>query len=400
MQQYNYIVKDKLGQTKKGLIEAVDTRAASAILHEKGFVVIKIEEKKKEFNFSIGSGVNIGAVANFTRQLSTMIASGLPLTDSLVVLQKQTENKKLQEIVAQIADDIQGGSTFATSLAKHPKAFSIAYINIVKAGESSGTLDKVLLKLADTMEKEREFQAKVKGAFIYPTIILIAMALVITVIMIFVIPKLSELYSQLNVQLPLPTKIIMALSGFMVNFWWLVILVIVGFTILLRRYRSTESGALVVDKIILKIPIMGKLNRDSSLTEFTRTLSSLIAAGVPILEGLKISGDVAGNATHRLAIKKAAVLVEKGSQLSKAIGQDDTFPAIVPQMIAVGEETGKIDEVLARVSNYFDLEVDHQVKNLTASLEPIIMIVLGVMVAFLVISIIMPIYGLTSSFGN
>lgn len=400
MQQFTYIVKDKVGQTKKGLIEAVDARAASGILHEKGFVVIKIEEKKKGVSFSIGGSVNIGSVANFTRQLATMIASGLPLTDSLVVLQKQTENKKLQEIVAQIADDIQGGSTFAASLAKHPKEFSVAYINIVKAGESSGTLDKVLLKLADTMEKDREFQSKVRGAFIYPTIIMIAMALVITVIMIFVIPKLSDLYTQMNVQLPLPTKIIMALSNFMVNFWWLVILVIVGAGIALRRYRKTESGALVVDRIILKIPIMGKLNRDSSLTEFTRTLGSLISAGVPILEALKISGDVSSNATHRLAIKKAAVLVEKGSQLSKAIGQDNTFPAIVPQMIAVGEETGKIDEVLGRVSNYFDLEVDHQVKNLTASLEPIIMIVLGVMVAFLVISIIMPIYGLTSAFGN
>lgn len=399
MQQFTYIVKDKVGQTKKGLIEAVDARAASAILHEKGFVVIKIEEKKKEFSFSFG-GVNLGAVANFTRQLSTMIASGLPLTDSLVVLQKQTENKLLQEIITSVADDIQGGSTFASSLAKHPKAFSIAYINIVKAGESSGTLDKVLLKLADTMEKDREFQAKVKGAFVYPTIIMIAMAMVITIIMIFVVPKLTDLYSQLSVDLPLPTKILMFLSKFMVNFWWLLIILGVGASTMLRRYRKTEAGALVIDRIILKIPIMGKLNRDSSLTEFTRTLSSLIGAGVPILEGLKISGDVAGNATHRLGIKKAAVLVEKGTPLSKAIGQDDTFPAIVPQMIAVGEETGKIDEVLERVSTYFDLEVDHQVKNLTASLEPIIMIVLGIMVALLVISIIMPIYGLTSSFGN
>ncbi len=399
MQQFDYIVKDKVGQTKKGIVEAVDARAASAILHEKGFVVIKIEEKKKALGFNF-SGVNLGAVANFTRQLSTMIASGLPLTDSLVVLTKQTENAKLKEIITSVADDIQGGSTFAASLAKHPKAFSVAYINIVKAGESSGTLDKVLLKLADTMEKDREFQAKVKGAFVYPTIIMIAMVLVISIIMIFVVPKLTDLYTQLNVDLPLPTQMLIILSNFMVNFWWLVIILGVGASILFKRYRSTEAGALVVDRIVLKLPIMGRLNRDSSLTEFTRTLSSLISAGVPILEGLKISGSVARNATHRLAIKKATVLVEKGAQLSKALGQDGTFPAIVPQMIAVGEETGKIDEVLERVSAYFDLEVDHQVKNLTASLEPIIMIVLGIMVAILVVSIIMPIYGLTSSFGN
>lgn len=399
MEQFTYTVKDKAGVTRKGLVEAADPRAASTILHERGYVVIKVEPKQKEITIGFG-GVGIGHIANFTRQLATMITSGLPLTESLVVLQKQTENKKLTEIIRELADDIQGGSTFAATLAKHPKEFSVAYINIIKAGESSGTLDKVLTKLAETLEKQREFEAKVKGAFVYPIIILIAMGLVMGIILIFVIPKLSELYSQLNIDLPLPTVIMIGLSNFAVHFWWLVIILGVIGVIALRRYRATEAGSLVIDQLILKIPVMGKLNRDSSLTEFTRTLSSLIAAGVPILEGLKISGDVATNATHRLAIKQTATLVEKGAQLSKAIGQNDVFPAIVPQMIAVGEETGKIDDVLAKVSNYFELEVDHQVKNLTSSLEPIIMIVLGVMVALLVISVILPIYSLTSAFGN
>lgn len=399
MQQFNYIIKDAQGLTKKGVVEAVDSRQASSILHDRGYVVIKIEEKKKEFAFHFG-GIGLGPIANFTRQLATMISSGLPLTESLVVLERQTENERLRVVIKQLGDDIQGGQTFAGSLSKHPGEFSIAYINIVKAGESSGTLDKVLAKLADTLEKDREFQAKVKGAFVYPVIILIAMALVIGVIMIFVVPKLSELYTQLNIDLPLPTKVMIFLSKFVAGFWWLIIIAFFGLSILLRRYRKTESGALVVDRIILKMPIFGKLNRDSSLTEFTRTLAALISAGVPILEGLKISGDVASNATHRLAVKKATALVEKGAQLSKALGQDATFPAIVPQMVAVGEETGKIDDVLNKVSNYFELEVEHQVKNLTAALEPIIMIVLGVMVALLVISIILPIYNITSAFGN
>ncbi len=399
MQQFNYIIKDAQGQTKKGVIEAVDSRQASSILHDRGYVVIKIEDKKKEFAFHFG-GIGLGPIANFTRQLATMISSGLPLTESLVVLEKQTENDRLKVILKQLADDIQGGQTFAACLAKHPNEFSIAYINIIKAGESSGTLDKVLAKLADTLEKDREFQAKVKGAFVYPAIILIAMTLVIGVIMVFVVPKLSELYVQMNIDLPLPTVIMIALSKFVSSFWWLIILAFIGASILLRRYRKTESGALVVDRLMLKVPIFGKLNRDSSITEFTRTLAALIAAGVPILEGLKISGEVASNATHRLAVKKAISLVEKGAQLSKAIGQDDTFPVLVPQMIAVGEETGKIDDVLNKVSNYFELEVEHQVKNLTSALEPIIMIVLGVMVALLVISIILPIYNITSAFGN
>lgn len=399
MQQFDYVVKDARGQTKKGVVEAVDKKQASSILHEKGFVVIKIDEKKKEFAIHFG-GIGLGPVSNFTRQLATMISSGLPLTESLVVLEKQTENERFKEIIKKLADDIQGGTTFAGALAKHPDEFSLAYINIVKAGESSGTLDKVLAKLADTLEKQREFQSKVKGAFVYPAIILVAMVMVIAVIMIFVVPKLTDLYTQLNITLPLPTKILIFLSKVFVNFWWLMIIIAVAANIGFRRYRKTEEGALVVDRLMLKVPIMGKLNRDSSLTEFTRTLGSLISAGVPILEGLKISGDVATNALHRQAVHRAAALVEKGAQLSKAVGQDPIFPAIVPQMIAVGEETGKIDDVLNKVSNYFELEVEHQVKNLTSALEPIIMIVLGVMVALLVISIILPIYNITSSFGN
>jgi type IV pilus assembly protein PilC len=191
-----------------------------------------------------------------------------------------------------------------------------------------------------------------------------------------------------------------SISNFFVNFWWLVIIGAVIGIAALRRYRKTSKGALVIDRLLLRIPVLGKLNRDSSFTQFTRTLSSLVAAGVPILEGLKISGEVATNATHRLAVQKATTLVEKGAPLSKALGQDPTFPPLIPQMVSVGEETGKIDEVLDKVSNYFELEVEHQVKNIESSLEPIIMIVLGIVVAGLVISIILPIYGLTSGFGN
>lgn len=399
MEQFRYIVKDKKGQTQKGLVEAVDQRQAASILHERGFLVIKIESKAKEFSFHFG-GIGLGPVANFTRQLATMVTSGLPLTDSLVVLEKQTESERMRLIISQLAQDIQAGNTFAAGLAKHPKVFSLAYINIIKAGESSGTLDKVLLKLADTIEKEREFQAKVKGAFVYPSIIVVAMVLVISIIMIFVVPQLTNLYKDLNIDLPLPTVILIFLSGVFVNFWWLMIIGFIGLVMAFKRYKGTEAGAKVIDGITLKLPIFGKLNRDSSLTEFTRTLSSLVAAGVPILEGLKISGDVATNALHREAVHQSAALVEKGAPLSKALGTNPIFPAIVPQMVAVGEETGKIDDVLGKVANYFELEVEHQVKNLTSSLEPIIMIVLGIMVAILVISIILPIYKITSSFGS
>ncbi len=399
MKQFKYTVRDKKGNNKEGLIEAANTRSASQILHEKGYFVVSIQSHKEGAgDIKFFGKPNLGDVANFTRQLATMIESGLPLTDSLTILQKQTEKEQFQEVISQLAEEIQGGGTFADALAKHEGIFSLAYVNIVRAGESSGTLDSVLKDLADTLEKDREFQSKVKGAFIYPAIIMIAMLLVATIILIFVVPKLTELYTDLDITLPLPTVILIFISEVAIKFWWLfIILGVVGFTAL-KRYRKTPKGALLIDRIILKIPIMGKLNRDSSMTQLTRTLGALSGAGVPILEALKISSSVATNAVHRQAITRTATLVEKGTPLSKALAQDDVFPPILPQMVSVGEETGKMDDVLNKVSHFYELEVEHQVKNLTTALEPIIMIVLGIMVALLVISIILPIYNITSAF--
>ena len=399
MQEFDYTVTDKKGTYHKGLIQAVSSKDAARVLHEKGFTIIKIEEKKKGLGeIKIFGGINIAAKATFTRQLATMITSGLPLADSLAVLEKQTENASLQTVIKTISEDISGGSNFATSLSKHASVFSTAYINVVKAGEASGTLDKVLLKLADTMEKEREFQGKLKGAMVYPAIITMAMLLVAAIILIFVIPKLSQVYIDMGITLPLPTRILIAVSGFMVKFWWLVIIGIVGGTIGFRRYRKTPEGALVVDRLILKMPVFGKLTRDSSLTEFTRTLGALVSAGVPILESLKIAGETATNATHREAVGRVVSKVEKGATLSKALAAEDVFPPLIPQMASVGEETGKMDEVLTKVSIFFETEVELEVKNLTTALEPIIMIILGVMVGLLMISIILPIYSITSAF--
>jgi type IV pilus assembly protein PilC len=398
MEEYTYTVVDKKGATKKGIVQASSPKQAATVLHEKGFTIVSIEPKKKGLAIHILGGVGIGILAQFTRQLATMITSGLPLADSLEVLNKQTENQKMQEIIASVSEDIEGGNSFSSALGKHPDIFSAAYINMIKAGEASGTLDKVLLKLADTLERDREFRGKVKGAMIYPAVILIAMTLVGAVILIFVVPKLTEVYEDLNIALPLPTRMLISTSDFLVKFWWLVTILIVVGIIVLRRYRKTPEGALAIDRILLKLPVIGKLNRDSSLAEFTRTLGSLVAAGVPIIEALKISGNTAGNAVHRQAVGNVVGLVEKGATLSKALAKEETFPPIVPQMSSVGEETGKMDEVLGKVAHFFEVEVEQQVKNLTTALEPIIMVVLGILVALLMISIVMPIYSITSAF--
>jgi type II secretory pathway component PulF len=233
---------------------------------------------------------------------------------------------------------------------------------------------------------------------VYPVIIVSAMVIVMFIIMVFVVPKLSEVYTEIGLALPLPTRILIGTSKFMSTFWWLIIILVVGGIYALQRYRKTQEGSLVIDSLILKVPIIGKLNRDSSVTEFTRTLGLLVGAGVPILESLKIAGSTATNALHRAAVAKVAALVEKGAQLSKAIAAEEAFPPLIPQMMSVGEETGKMDEVLAKVSHFFELEVEQEVKNLTTAIEPLIMIVLGIMVALLMISIILPIYSITQAF--
>ena len=398
MQEFKYSVTDSKGQSHKGLVEAVNKKQAANILHERGFTVLSIVEKKGQFEINLFNKIGIGPVATFTRQLATMISSGLPLAESLEVLKKQTENKRLQGVIGEISEEISGGSNFSSALSKHGEVFNFAYINIIKAGEASGTLDKVLLKQADVLEKEREFKGKVQGALIYPAIISVAMLLVAAIILIFVVPKLAEVYVDLEITLPLPTRILMALSSFTVKFWWLIIIGIVGGSSLLRRYRKTESGALVIDRLLMQVPVFGKLNRDTSLTEFTRSLGALVDAGVPILESLKISGATASNAIHRKAVANVIIKVEKGASLSKALESEEVFPPIIPQMASVGEETGKMNEVLTKVSQFFEQEVDQQVKNLTTALEPIIMVTLGIMVGLLMVSIILPIYSITDAF--
>ncbi|OGY23411.1 MAG: hypothetical protein A2172_04245 [Candidatus Woykebacteria bacterium RBG_13_40_15] len=398
MQEFFYEVKDKQDETLKGVVEAVSTDQAAKILHEQGYTILKIQAKGKGLSLPFLGGIGIGPISQFTRQLATMVTSGLPLADSLDVLKKQTENKNLQVVIEQIAESIQAGNPFSAALQKHPKVFSKAYINVVRAGEASGTLDKVLLRLADNLEKERQFQGEVRGAMIYPAIIVSAMVVVSMIVLVFVVPKLTEVYTGLDIPLPLPTIILMAVSGFMSRFWWLLVILAVAGIYTLRRYKATPEGALVIDRLILRLPVIGKLNRDSSLTEFTRTLSILVGAGVPILESLKIAGDTGTNAVHRDAASHVVALVEKGTPLSKSIEEFPTFPPIISQMTNVGEETGKMDEVLDKVSRFFEQEVEQQVKNLTAAIEPIVMIVLGIGVAFLMISIVLPIYSITSAF--
>ena len=326
-----------------------------------------------------------------------MIVAGLSLPDSLTILRTQTTNPAFARVL-DIEHQIVGGGNLADSLGKYPTYFPAIYVALIRAGESSGTLDKVLSRLAETLEAQREFKSKVQGAMIYPVIIVIGMVAVVMVMMTVVIPKLTDLYKDFGISLPVSTQILITMSQFFVRFWWLMIIAGVGGFFGFMKWKKTAVGERIMDSLILRIPLFGELQKKVILVEFTRTLGMLITAGIHILEGLNILRDSVGNVLFRDAITDISKKVEKGFPLGDTFAQYDVFPPIVSQMMKVGEETGKLDDTLGKLSHYFETESEHLVKGLTTAIEPIIMVVLGVGVGFIVISVITPIYNLTSQF--
>jgi type IV pilus assembly protein PilC len=401
MPTYLYKARDSQGQEVKGTVEAQDHKQALTILKEKKYFPYFLREQSEGFLAGLYKyffkRISLAQIATFTRQLSTMVNAGLPLTEALTILKSQEESQ-LTIAVAGILRDVEGGSNLGDALQKHPKIFSPVYVALVRAGESAGVLDNILSRLADNLETQREFQAKVKGALLYPIIIIIGMGLVMFLMMVFVVPKLTSLYSEFNADLPQATLMLINLSKFMVSFWWLIIVLLVGLIYLLKMINADKEGRRKIDTIKFKIPISGKLQMQIALAELTRTLGLLVGAGISIVEALEISSKTTNNIIIEEGIMVARKQVEKGFPLSSAIAENHFFPQILSQMLSVGEETGKVDEVLLKVSRYFQSESEESLKGLTTAIEPLIMILLGVGVAFLVIAIIMPIYNLTSQF--
>jgi type IV pilus assembly protein PilC len=326
-----------------------------------------------------------------------MISAGLPLANALSILVQQSK-AEMSRLVATILQDVEGGNTFTKSLAKHPEVFTSIYIQLVNAGEVGGVLDDILARLANNMEKTKEFRGKTRGAMIYPVIVILAMIAVASIMMIFVIPKLSEMYKDFGAEMPLPTLILIGISTFMVNFWWLILLIIAGAILAFREWIKTHAGRVTYDRFLLNLPIMGELMKKITLTEFARTLSLLLGAGISLLQALDIVTQGVDNIIYKEALQDVYKQVEKGVPVSKALSQYDDFPPILFQMMSVGEETGKLDEVLGKLATYFEQESEQAVKNLTAAIEPLIMIVLGIGVGAMVIAVILPIYNLTSQF--
>lgn len=389
------------GESIEGLIEARDPSEAAAYLRSKELVPIKIIKKEKnkleELLPFFGNKVKSSDIVNFTRQLSAMLSSGLTLLRSLEILKNQVGNQALVEIIDNIIRDIQEGSSFSRSIAKYPQVFSPVYVALIEASEGSGLLDKAFLRLADTLEKQQKLKNTVKSALTYPAIVVVMMIVVVFIMMIFVIPQISTLYESLNVSLPLPTLILIQISNFFVSFWIipLVSLFIAGFAY--NRWYKTVEGRLTIDSMLLKVPIFGNLTRRTILAEFSRTLGILLGSGTLVVEALDRVSNITGNIHYKNAIADVEKRVEKGVTIGDAMSVYYLFPPNLVELVKIGEQTGKLDETLIKASEYFENEVDQTVKTLSAAMEPIILVFLGVGVAFLVISILTPIYQITSS---
>ena len=396
-----YKAVDSKGKSVDGMIDARSVNEVAAYLRSKELTPIKIIKKEKS-NFGnlvpfIGGKINSKDMVNFTRQLSSMLTSGLTLLRSLEIYKNQVGNHTLIEVIDGIIKDIQEGSSFSHAIAKYPKTFSPIYIALIEASEESGLLDKAFIRLADTLEKQEKLKGTLKSALTYPAIVIVMMTLVSIVMLIFVIPQISSLYESLNVALPLPTLILIGVSNFFVSFWIVPLMFLIIAGIAYKRWHKTEEGRLVVDSILLKVPIFGNLLKKTILAEFARTFGLLLGSGTLVVEALSKVSDVAGNIHYRNAIVDVARRVEKGITIGDAISLYSLFPPNLVELIKIGEQTGKLDETLVKASEYFENEVDQTVRTLSTALEPVILVILGIGVAFLVISILTPIYQITSS---
>lgn len=388
------------GKIVQGEMEAKDVQEGIFFLRNKQLVPISVGEIKAKTSLPFLGNFkksNTNDLVLFTRQLSSMLTSGLTLMQALNILKDQIQNPAMKEIVTGIIADVQEGKSLASALERYPKTFSSIYVSLIRAAESSGFLDKILLRLAENLEKQQKLKSTVKSALLYPIIIIVLMVLVMGVMMIFVVPQLTVLYQNLNIPLPFTTQVVVGISNFTVAFWPLVIGAVVALVVAYNRWQKTNSGKLIHDDLILKMPVFGPLVRETILTEFSRTLGLLVGSGTLVVKSLEETADVAGNQIYKTAILDISKRVEKGVTIGDALAAYDIFPPLLVQMVKIGEQTGKVDESLLKVSEYFEREVEGTVKTLTTAMEPFIMVILGISVAFLIISVITPIYNLTSS---
>ncbi|MBP6606726.1 MAG: type II secretion system F family protein, partial [Nitrospira sp.] len=391
MSTFAYVGRNRQGAVKKGELTAKTRDEAVEQLRKQQVVVTSLEEKSGmggKFKFSLGSGLTDKDLVVFTRQFGTMINAGLPLIQCLDILSTQSENKVLRETVGDVKNSVEAGSTFSDALKRHPKVFDDLYVNMIHAGEVGGLLDTILTRLAKHIEKAMKLKGQIKSAMVYPTAIVGVAVVIIGVLMVWVIPVFAQMFLEMSggkVGLPGPTQIVINVSNFFQSYWYAMGGAMVGAVIAIKRYYATVNGRVVIDRLLLKMPIVGDLIRKASVAKFTRTLGTLITSGVPLLEGLSICAKTSGNKVIEEALMNARVSISGGKTISEPLAKCNVFPKMVTHMIAVGESTGALDAMLGKIADFYEDEVDQAVETLTSLLEPIMMVVLGTIIGFIVI---------------
>jgi type IV pilus assembly protein PilC len=401
MPVYKWEGKTLKGTIKQGEMEAPNEAAIRIHLRQQNIVPTKVNAKGKEIHFSflMKRKVPPRAIAIFTRQLATMIDAGLPLVQSLEILSSQQESRTFKEVLRLVREDVEGGSTFAGALKKHPATFNELFTNLVVAGEEGGILDTILTRLANYIEKAEALKKKVKSAMIYPSTIVGVAIIVVMILMIFVIPVFETMFKSAGQNLPLPTYIVMQLSRFVKSYVLFIIPALILGVYLLRKYYQTNTGKLMIDRLLLKLPVFGPLFKKIAVARFSRTLGTLVSSGVPILDGLNIVSRTAGNRTVENAILNARASIREGETIAEPLGRSNIFPPMVISMISVGESTGALDTMLSKIADFYEEEVDIAVANLTSLLEPFLMIFLGVVIGGVVIAMYLPIFQMASAVG-
>jgi len=402
MPVYTYRGTSRTGASVSGERMADSKAELAALLRKEQISVSKLSEKGKEFNIpTFGAGVDQKELAIFTRQFSVMIDAGLPLVQCLEILAGQQENKTFQKILNAVRGSVEGGATLSTSMKQHEKVFDALYYNMVEAGETGGILDTILQRLSTYIEKNVKLKRAVKSAMIYPVSVLGIAGAVITLLLWKVVPIFVTLFNGLDVDLPLPTRIVIALSNFVGSIYGLLILIfMIGAGFAVKFWYGTPQGRMTIDTLLLKVPVVGPVLRKIAVARFTRTLGTLISSGVPILEGLDITARTSGNAVVEKAISETRKAVEAGRSLVDPLKETDVFPGMVTQMIGVGEQTGAMDAMLQKIADFYEDEVDAAVKDMLTAIEPIMIVVLGVIVGGVVISMYLPLFSLISKLAG
>ena len=404
MAKFTWEARTKAGTTQKGVMEAAGVELVEAQLKRYGFNNITIKEQAKGFSIKlpkIGSGkVEKKELVIFTRQFATMIDSGLPLVQCLDILASQQENATFREILYKVKESVEGGSTFADALAKHPKAFDQLFVNLVNAGEVGGILDTILNRLAAYIEKAQKLQKQIKGAMVYPMTIMSIAIIVVGVILVFVIPTFAKMFADFGGELPVPTKLVIALSNFIVKYIIVIVVLIFAAITAVKKYYGTPAGRKKIDALSLRAPVAGPLIRKVSVAKFTRTLGTMVSSGVPIMDGLEIVAKTAGNKIVEEAIYGVRQAISEGKTMAEPLAACGVFPPMVVQMISVGEATGAMDTMLNKIADFYDDEVDEAVAAMTSMMEPLLMVFLGTTVGGLVIAMYLPIFKLAGAVGS